>query len=1028
MIRTNTLPKALFTLFTFILSSVSVYSAEFTVPAWGHWGAASISGTTFSAPPDGDNGFYVDDTSNYPLSFSEDGQITVNASVPDNTTANLRFQFQYQPYPNTDPNFEVTIPITGSATDTYTATLPAQGANTFSNIVLFIDKTVSIQDVQIVSSDVDTPVVVPGEAPSTVISGWEPFGGSGATLVDNVLTDPKVQPWAGFNAVGTNLYPFTFKNDGTIQFTARLAEAGPSASVYFVLESGDYPNHKPVYSTLETLEADKVYIDSTEDKTYTINIDSSKIYNYNEFHGIRFFIETADVGVILGDVTVNDDAYATRPSFDNGVRFVLLDKPHSGNVSQDTDIFLATPWVEVNSSVPSTYSVTLPAYAGEVTGFGANTLFSDMNIYLAGRDQAMIVRDVTVSVGSNSYGGSGSDSIVFGNAFQFDRAEEDTNGDGEIDSSDDELYTFYHSSKAADWGGAAATGNPFGTSGALMNETITVTFTAALSDYEFDDPYTYTGEVAFGDDGSINTAVDTAPGTDDEPRRWSAYLNWFGINEDGTQQADTLLGGDSWNNLSLVQANWSEVDGESILTLKPNTASFYVWQQPGETDGNRYLVQEVRIEGTYPDTGSTITENSKILGKTVNFAGTVNLNSLDLSRYTVTAFIRCKDISITDGSDNVLAEATAELDNTGQFSLSVDMPQNANSEGELLALVPSLGFILEGRNASPENYNHGEIQIKDIVAYWTEINPLNGDFNGLTDFGSTSGSSNYWSAGTNTVALFNNNNGVGTIPGQLQISGNTRGTRYVASNQGSAQNLSDLGMVTNATYELSYNMLRAGIPGTDLGLVQVTFYDSSNNEISSIPSDPAANLHTDTTSGQWAEYSQSISTPANAAKALFKIYSAGSGTLVSFDDVSLALTGYAPIFSNWAQHTHGLSGADAAFNADPDNDGIANGLENLLGTDPSAHSSGGMSNIAKTTDGLSMQHSKNSAVSNDVTANYEWSTDLSTWNASGATVGGSTVSITAADNTPTTGTTTATATVSGTELDTVFIKVSASNE
>ena len=84
-----------------------------------------------------------------------------------------------------------------------------------------------------------------------------------------------------------------------------------------------------------------------------------------------------------------------------------------------------------------------------------------------------------------------------------------------------------------------------------------------------------------------------------------------------------------------------------------------------------------------------------------------------------------------------------------------------------------------------------------------------------------------------------------------------------------------------------------------------------------------------------------------------------------------------------------------------------------------------MSNITKLSDGLSMQHSHNSDLSTDITASYEWSTDLSTWNASGATVDGTTVTISTEDSD---GTTTATATVSGADAGSVFIKVSVSNE
>ena len=56
-----------------------------------------------------------------------------------------------------------------------------------------------------------------------------------------------------------------------------------------------------------------------------------------------------------------------------------------------------------------------------------------------------------------------------------------------------------------------------------------------------------------------------------------------------------------------------------------------------------------------------------------------------------------------------------------------------------------------------------------------------------------------------------------------------------------------------------------------------------------------------------------------------------------------------------------------------------------------------MSNIAKTANGVSMQHSYNSDLSTDITASYLWSSDLTNWYQSGEAAGGTTVSI-AAEN------------------------------
>lgn len=79
--------------------------------------------------------------------------------------------------------------------------------------------------------------------------------------------------------------------------------------------------------------------------------------------------------------------------------------------------------------------------------------------------------------------------------------------------------------------------------------------------------------------------------------------------------------------------------------------------------------------------------------------------------------------------------------------------------------------------------------------------------------------------------------------------------------------------------------------------------------------------------------------------------------------------------------------------ADPDHDGIANIIENQLGTSPAA-SSPGLVQVSSTDTAITFQHSRADAPLAGSTTAYEWSTNLSTWNASGATSGGVTVTIT----------------------------------
>jgi subtilisin-like proprotein convertase family protein len=81
------------------------------------------------------------------------------------------------------------------------------------------------------------------------------------------------------------------------------------------------------------------------------------------------------------------------------------------------------------------------------------------------------------------------------------------------------------------------------------------------------------------------------------------------------------------------------------------------------------------------------------------------------------------------------------------------------------------------------------------------------------------------------------------------------------------------------------------------------------------------------------------------------------------------------------------------FQDDPDADGIPNGLENYLGTLPNAMSAG-LIRISTTTGVLVFRHSLSNTPATDLSASYEWSTDLSNWRPSGAEESGTTVVIT----------------------------------
>lgn len=149
-------------------------------------------------------------------------------------------------------------------------------------------------------------------------------------------------------------------------------------------------------------------------------------------------------------------------------------------------------------------------------------------------------------------------------------------------------------------------------------------------------------------------------------------------------------------------------------------------------------------------------------------------------------------------------------------------------------------------------------------------------------------------------------------------------------------------------------------------------------------------------------------------------------------DVELVYTAGAPAndFANWIDgfYPGETDPAIIGFDADPDADGLTNGEEAAFGTDPSTANSGVVSGT-KSGNTYTFTHPNPTAGSevSDVSLSYEWSLDLSNWNSSGATVSGTTVTITSQADTPGANVTTVTATITDTEPDNLFLRASVAN-
>ena len=122
-------------------------------------------------------------------------------------------------------------------------------------------------------------------------------------------------------------------------------------------------------------------------------------------------------------------------------------------------------------------------------------------------------------------------------------------------------------------------------------------------------------------------------------------------------------------------------------------------------------------------------------------------------------------------------------------------------------------------------------------------------------------------------------------------------------------------------------------------------------------------------------------------------------------------------YASWLAGNPPASG----FTTDSDHDGIANGLENVFGTNPNVFSAG-LTNISSTASSATYQHTLNPSIATDVAYSYEWSTDLVEWKVSGASSSsGTTATISA--SAPAAGVVTVTTTITGGPAAKLFTRI-----
>lgn len=139
-------------------------------------------------------------------------------------------------------------------------------------------------------------------------------------------------------------------------------------------------------------------------------------------------------------------------------------------------------------------------------------------------------------------------------------------------------------------------------------------------------------------------------------------------------------------------------------------------------------------------------------------------------------------------------------------------------------------------------------------------------------------------------------------------------------------------------------------------------------------------------------------------------------------------TGPGTTFDEWIADYPGV-GELTGFEDDADDDGVDNGVEHVLGSDPSVFSPG-LVPVSATASSITFRHSRTNDLGTDVTPGYQWSSDLVNWFPSGAENGSGTtvtlVATTVVDNAaPATDTIEVVATVTGTPVGRAFCRLNA---
>lgn len=135
----------------------------------------------------------------------------------------------------------------------------------------------------------------------------------------------------------------------------------------------------------------------------------------------------------------------------------------------------------------------------------------------------------------------------------------------------------------------------------------------------------------------------------------------------------------------------------------------------------------------------------------------------------------------------------------------------------------------------------------------------------------------------------------------------------------------------------------------------------------------------------WSGIATDVSATGIGSVAGYRINLLANGTRAEGDGGGFEVRSEQQSFASWIAGFSGL-GTETGLGDDPDDDGIASGLERFFGQHPGAASTG--LRLLSNSGLPFLEHTRAAEYGSDTTATYEWSADLSSWQPSGTAAGG----------------------------------------